>query len=325
MPNREPALKYAIIGSGALGGLYGGMLAKRGSEVHFLIHSGIDLIRSQGMIVESILGDFRLEGQALNLHSTIDTIPACDVTIVALKTTQNHLLRNLLPVPTRDGGLVLCLQNGLHSEADSADVVGADRVLGGCCFLCCNKVGPGHLRHLDYGKIVMGEFTPSDQPACGITTRLAMIAEDMRAAGIDAVPTGDLAMARWRKLMWNIPFNGLSVVLNASTQELINDADSAALAESIMEEVYDAAANCGRILPHDAIQFTLDHTRQMVPYDSSMRLDFLAGRPMELPAIFEAPLRAANAAGATMPRVEMLYRELSFLQQLRERQPANPV
>lgn len=320
MPNRKPALKYAIIGSGALGGLYGGMLANRGSEVHFLIHSGIDLIRSQGLKVESILGDFHLDGQSLNLHSTINTIPACDVTIVALKTTQNHLLTNLLPVPTRDGGLVLCLQNGLHSEADSAGVVGVDRVLGGCCFLCCNKVAPGHLRHLDYGKIVMGEFTSTDQPACGITARLEVIAEDMRAAGIDVVPTGDLAMARWRKLMWNIPFNGLSVVLDASTQELINDSHAAALAESIMEEVRDAGAACGRELPHDAIQFTLDHTRQMVPYDSSMRLDFLAGRPMELPAIFEAPLRAASRSGATMPRVEMLYRELSFLQQRRKRQ-----
>jgi 2-dehydropantoate 2-reductase len=322
MPNRQPALKYAIIGSGALGGLYGGMLAKRGSEVHFLIHSGIDLIRSQGLKVESILGDFHLDGQSLNLHSTINTIPACDVTIVALKTTQNHLLSDLLPVPTRDGGLVLCLQNGLHSEADSAEVVGMDRVLGGCCFLCCNKVAPGHLRHLDYGKIVMGEFTPGDQPACGLTARLQEIAEDMSAAGIDVVTTGDLAMARWRKLMWNIPFNGLSVVLGASTQELINDSHAAALAESIMEEVRDAAAACGRKLPHDAIQFTLDHTRQMVPYDSSMRLDFLAGRPMELPAIFEAPLRAASRSGATMPRVEMLYRELSFLQQHRKKQPS---
>jgi len=317
MPKPQPSLKYAIIGSGALGCLYGGMLAKHGSEVHFLIHSGIDVIRSEGLKVESILGDFHLDGQSLNLHRSVNSIPPCDVTIVGLKTTQNHLLCSLLPSPTRDGGVVLCLQNGLHSEADSAEVVGLHRVLGGCCFLCCNKVAPGHIRHLDYGKIVMGEFTPADQPACGVTDRLQAIADDMRAAGIDAVPTGDLAMARWRKLMWNIPFNGLSVVLNASTQELINDSHAATLAESIMVEVRDAAVACGRNLPPDAIQFTLDHTRQMVPYDSSMRLDYLAGRPMELPAIFQAPLRVASAAGAAMPRVEMLFRELNFLQQRR--------
>jgi 2-dehydropantoate 2-reductase len=114
--------------------------------------------------------------------------------------------------------------------------------------------------------------------------------------------------------MWNIPFNGLSVALNATTKELIENVASCAIAEAIMQEVYDAAAAFGRLLPPDAIELTLEHTRQMVPYDSSMRLDYLAGRQMELPAIFEAPLAAGKRSGAIMPRVEMLHRQLVFLQ-----------
>jgi len=310
----KPTLSYAIIGAGALGGLYGGMLARRGADVHFLIHSGIDIVRRDGWDVQSKWGDFHLPGDSLNLHAAAESLPPCDVTIVGIKTTQNQLLPELLTPPTRDGGLVLCLQNGLHSEADSAAVVGGDRVLGGCCFLCSNKVGPGRIRHLDYGRIVMGDFTPANRPPIGVTPRLKRVADDLRAAGIDVVATGDLWQARWRKLMWNIPFNGLSVALNASTEELIHDPAAAGLAESIMREVHAASAACGRTLPTDAIRETLDHTREMVPYDSSMRLDYLAGRPMELAAIFAAPLAAAAAAGAAMPRVEMLYQELSFLQ-----------
>jgi len=311
----KPTLSYAIIGAGALGGLYGGMLARRGADVHFLIHSGIDIIRRDGWDVQSKWGDFHLPGEALNLHAAAESLPPCDVTIVGIKTTQNHLLPELLTPPTRDGGLVLCLQNGLHSEADSAAVVGGDRVLGGCCFLCSNKVGPGRIRHLDYGRIVMGEFTSANRPPAGVTRRLKRVADDLLAAGIDVVATGDLWQARWRKLMWNIPFNGLSVALDASTEELIHDPAASGLAESIMREVHQAAAACGRTLPADAIRETLDHTREMVPYDSSMRLDYLAGRPMELAAIFAAPLAAAAAAGAAMPRVEMLHQELAFLQQ----------
>jgi len=307
---------YAIIGAGALGGLYGGMLANRGAEVHFLIHSGIEQVRRDGWRVESVLGDFQIPGEQLHLHADPSTMPPCDVTIVAIKTTQNHLLPELLAGPTRGDGVVLCLQNGLHSEADSAAVVGHDRVLGGCCFLCSNKVGPGQIRHLDYGRIVMGEFTPADAPPAGITPRLQQITDHLRGCGIDAHATGDLWMARWRKLLWNIPFNGLSVVLGASTKELIEDPAAEAMAAALMVEVHQAAEACGRRLPDDAIAATLQHTRQMVPYDSSMRLDYLAEREMELSAIFAAPLAAAAARSLNLPRVEMLHRQLEFLQRL---------
>jgi 2-dehydropantoate 2-reductase len=318
-PRNKPHLRYAIVGSGALGGLYGGMLANHGAEVHFLINSGIEQIRRDGWKVESVLGDFHIPGNRLNLHTDPASIPPCDVTIVGIKTTQNHLLPKLLSGATSGDGVVLCLQNGLHSEMDSVAVVGPDRVLGGCCFLCCNKLAPGHIRHIDYGRIVMGEFTDSSLPPAGVTPRLQEITDDLRSAGIDANATGDLWMARWRKLMWNIPFNGLSVALNASTKDLIENEYSYAIAEAIMREVKDAAAAFGRQLPPDSIEATLDHTRHMAPYDSSMRLDFLAGRPMELSAIFEAPLAAGKRAGAVMSRVEMLHRQLAFLQSKADR------
>jgi 2-dehydropantoate 2-reductase len=311
--NSVKPLRYCIVGAGALGGLYGGMLANAGKEVHFLLHSDYDHVRREGLRVDSIRGDFHLSGEAMHVHREAATIPACDVTIVALKTTRNHLLPQLLPSPTREGGVVLCLQNGLHSEADSVRVVGPERVLGGCCFLCSNKVGPGHIKHIDYGKIVMGEFTPASQSAAGVSDRLARIAADMHSANIDAHATGDLWAARWRKLMWNIPFNGLSVVLNASTRDLIDTPATEALARCIMQEVHAAAKACGRPLPDEAIEATLDHTRDMVPYDSSMRLDFLAGRQMELDAIYAAPIQAARNAGMSMPTVEALHQQLQFL------------
>lgn len=306
--------RYAIIGSGALGGLYGALLARSGFEVHFLLHSDYDQVRQHGMRIESVLGNFELP--EVHAHRSADTMPPCDVTIVALKTTRNDLLAELLPSPTRGGGVVLVLQNGLDIEADSAAVVGADRTLGGCCFLCSNKVGPGHIRHLDYGRIVFGEYVQR-----AITPRAERIASEMVSAGIDAHATDDLPMTRWRKLMWNIPFNGLSVVLDASTRELIDQADASELAGSIIREVHTAAASCGAAIDEAAIEKTLEHTRNMVPYDSSMRVDFLQQRPMEVEAIFGNPLRAAQRHGASMPRVEMLYRQLRFLD-ARNRQSA---
>lgn len=303
--------RFAVIGSGALGGLYGGMLANCGAEVHFLMRSDAEHVRENGLRVESILGDFFLPH--VNVYTSAAQMPSCDITILALKTTQNHLLGELLPPIVGESGLVLVLQNGLCPEADSAGIVGAERVIGGVCFLCSNKVGPGHIRHLDYGRIVLGHHRPADQPPAGVTAELSALVADLRAGGIDALPSEDQWLARWKKLMWNIPFNGLSVVLDAKSDRLINHPESAKLAESLMREIHASAAACGREVPESAIEEMLDHTRRMVPYDSSMRLDYLAGRPLEVEAIFGAPVRAAEAAGYVPRQVKMLYQQLKFL------------
>jgi 2-dehydropantoate 2-reductase len=300
--------RYAIIGSGALGGLYGGMLAQSGFDVHFLLHSDYEHVSKHGLRVESPLGDFQLPH--VNAHASPESMPACDVTIVGLKTTRNDLLAELLPATARDGGAVLVLQNGLDVEADSAKVVGIDRVLGGCCFLCSNKVGPGHIRHLDYGRIVFGEYASDTRQ---VTPRVQRICDELVSAGIDAQTTDNLLLTRWRKLLWNIPFNGLSVSLDASTKDLVDDPDSLALVDAIIREVHAAAAACGVTIPEEMIEKTIEVTRSMVPYDSSMRLDYLNRRPMEVEAIFGNPLRVAKASGYEMPRVEMLYQQLRFL------------
>ena len=299
---------YAIIGTGALGGLYGGMLAKAGHDVHFLLRSDFEHVKQHGLKVDSVWGDFHLP--QVHCHNDPKTLPACDVTIVALKTTNNAVLADILPHSTRGGGLVLVLQNGLDVELDSTNIVGADRVLGGCCFLCSNKVGPGHIHHMDFGRIVFGEYQSDETTQ---SDRAESICSDMVAAGIDCQTTDDLAMIRWRKLMWNIPFNGLSVILNASTKEIVDNPHSEALANVIIREVHTAAGICGAVVSSKMVERTMSNTKKMVPYDSSMRLDFLNGRSIEVESIFGNPLRVAKQHGAEMPNVQMLYQQLKFM------------
>ena len=307
------AQSYAIIGTGALGGLYGGMLARRGFDVHFLANSDVAHLEQSGLKVESHLGDFHLD--EVKVYSDPASLPACDVTIVALKSTKNDLLRHVLPVTTRDGGNVLVLQNGLDPEKDSVQVVGKDRVLGGCCFLCSNKVGPGHIRHLDYGAIVFGEYRSDwyGKRPPGRTERAERIEADLRLAGIDATATDDLLLTRWKRLMWNIPFNGLSVALDASTKEIVECESSLQLAETIIREVHHSAVTLGVPVPAEWIGKQIEATKKMMPYDASMRLDFRHGRPMELQAIFANPIQAAKSVGLEMPSVSFLLQQLRFL------------
>jgi 2-dehydropantoate 2-reductase len=300
---------YAVLGTGALGGLYGGLLAKAGADVHFLVRSDFETVRELGLQVESPLGDFHLK--PVQCYARVEELPQVDVAIVAWKTTANEALESALQQVCRSDSLVLVLQNGWDVEREAAQIVGPDRVLGGCCFLCCNKVGPGIIKHLDYGRISFGEYGPSFRGK--ISDRMQRLEQEFRAANIDMRGAEDLRGVRWSKLAWNIPFNGLSVVLSADTSQIMNDPDAAELASQLMQEVRLSAAACGTDIQPSFIQKMLNDTRKMVPYDSSMRLDYRFKRPMEVEAIFGNPLRAAINAGYLPSQIQMLYQQLSYL------------
>ncbi|HVM62165.1 MAG TPA: putative 2-dehydropantoate 2-reductase [Verrucomicrobiae bacterium] len=297
---------YAIIGTGALGGFYGARLQHAGCDVHFLLHSDYEHVRQQGLICESKDGDFTLP--RVNAYRDARDMPKCAVVCLCLKTTQNHLLPQLLPPVVKDDGAVLVMQNGLGIEEQVADIVGAKRVMGGLCFLCSNKIGPGHIRHLDYGHVGLGEFATR-----AITDRLRAVAEDLNRAGIATELHDDLRVARWQKLVWNIPYNGLSVVLNATTDELMKNPHTRRLVERLMWEVVVDAHACGVTLPEGIVTKMLSYTDNMIPYRTSMKIDYDEHHPMEVEAIFGNPLRAAQQAGVRSPLLDELFCQLKFL------------
>jgi 2-dehydropantoate 2-reductase len=303
---------YAILGTGALGGFYGARLQHSGRDVHFLLHSDYEHVREHGLICESKDGDFTLP--RVNAYRDVRDMPRCDVVCVCLKTTQNHLLPELLPPVVKNDGIALVMQNGLGNEDGVAEIVGLQRVMGGLCFICSNKVGPGHIRHLDYGLVALGEF-----PQRGVSDRMRAIAGDFEHAGISIQLAEDLAIVRWQKLVWNIPYNGLSVILDANTDALMGDPHTRQLIEKIMCEVVLDARACGVAVGDNIVTKMLSDTEKMKPYRTSMKIDFDERRPMEVEAIFGNPLRAAQNAGSTSPLLETLYAQLKFLDAANQR------
>lgn len=304
---------YNVIGAGALGGYYGARLAHGGAEVRFLLHRDYDVVAERGLRVESKDGDFSL-AKPLIFNKASD-LPPADVSMVAMKSTSNHLLHQLLPASVGDSGAVLVMQNGLGVEADAAAVVPGHRVLGGLAFLCSNKVGPGHIRHLDYGAVRLGEHK-NDDSAAGQTELLGHVAADFETAGLGASVVDDLTLARWMKLVWNIPFNGLCVIYDGNTDHVMNDPAASARAEAIMWEVLAVSAALGRQIPDSFVPTMLESTRSMASYAPSMKLDADERRPLELEAIYERPLAVAAGQGVVCPEIERIYN------QLKERQAA---
>lgn len=305
----EP-LSYAIIGTGAIGGYYGGCLNRIGLPVHFLLHNDYEIVKEKGLKIKSVTqGEFILN--PIFAYNDVKQMPACDVIIVALKTTHNHLLKTLLPPLLKENSLVILLQNGIAIEEEIAQIIGYQRVVGGLCFVCCNKIAPGYIHHLDYGEVTLGHYAPHYQITV-ISEQLQAIQKDFSNAGITVNLTEDLLWVRWKKLIWNIPYNSLSVILNATTKEMMNHPDIYALIKNIMKEVQLIAKSCNRVLPDEVISHNLDYTQKMTPYKTSMKLDFENHRPLEVEAIVGNSLKIAQEKGVNTPYITMLYQQLKY-------------
>ncbi|MCO7633866.1 putative 2-dehydropantoate 2-reductase [Pseudomonas guariconensis] len=302
--------RIGIIGSGAIGGFYGVMLARAGFDVHFLLRSEYAAVRDQGLVVESAVhGQVRMKVQA---YAAAADLPPCDWLLVGAKATSNAELAPLIVQAAAPGAKVVLLQNGLGVEAQLRPDLRSDmHLLGGLCFICVNRQAPGVIRHQALGAVNLGYHSgPAEDAGAAIVAEGAAL---FQAAGIDSQAMDDLDLARWQKLVWNVPYNGLSVLLQASTTPLMSDPHSRELIQALMAEVVQGAQACGHVLAQGYAEHLLRITEQMPDYWPSMYHDHALGRALELQAIYAEPLARARAAGCQLPRMEMLYQALTFL------------
>lgn len=292
--------RIAILGAGAIGLYYGARLALAGRDVSFLARSDLTAIRERGITLKVEGREDVLKPAAV--FARAEDIGPVDLVILTLKATANAELAHLLPPLLGPATWVLTLQNGLGSEDTVARWVDRDRILGGLCYIACMRLAPAEVTCLHAGSIALGE---ADGPARERTRELAASFE---SAGVACRVVDDLVAARWRKLIWNVPFNGLSIAAGAVTTDVLC-ADPALRSEvqALMREVQAAARQLGIDIPDDVLRKQYDVTPPMGPYRPSSLVDFLAGRPLEIEAIWGEPLRRAQAAGAAMPRLALLY------------------
>ncbi len=305
--------RWAVVGVGGVGGLYAARLHAAGCEVHLVARSDAEALRADGLHLTSPLGDVHAR---LPVHTDPATVPEVDVVALATKTTAPAARPVAAAIAARHpGAALLVLQNGLGVEAAvgaASTDPGATPVLGGMAFVCSQRVGPGRIEHLDFGPVTVGEHRP-DGSAAGLTPTVAGVVADLDAAGVGGVAAPDLVLGRWRKLVWNVPFNGLAVVLRRRTDEMLADPAVRRRVRALMDEVRAGAATQGREIPAAFVDEMITTTEAMTPYAPSMRLDFDAGRPLETEAIHAAPLAVARAAGVDLPETAALLEELRRL------------
>lgn len=318
-------MKIAVVGPGAVGSYYGAILCRDGQDVHFLLRSDYDVVRSNGVFIRSPAGDFKAHPHCARKP---EEIGLCDLVLIALKTTANDQFPNLLPPLVGPGTSVLTLQNGLGNEELLARLVRIEQIIAGLCFVCLNRVEPGVIEHLAHGLVVLGEFR---RPPEARTHDLAAM---FRHAGVPCRVADNLERAHWEKLVWNIPFNGLGVagvagfetLLNPEvpvvrrqavlpTSKLLNDPRWENLVRELMIEVIAIGRVMGFDIPDSLAEKQIERTRTMGAYRASTLIDFERGQPLELDSLFVEPLRQAQRAGVATPRLARLCAVLRQLQE----------
>jgi 2-dehydropantoate 2-reductase len=317
-------MKIAVVGAGALGSFYGARLCRVGHEVHFLLRSDYEAVRRDGVWIESADDSFHIHPHAARAPQEIG--PA-DLVLIGLKTTANHVLPQLLPPLTGPHTAILTLQNGLGNEAAVAAVAGAEKTMGGVCFVCLNRTAPGKIKHIAHGAVVLGEYGRAPQE------RTHHISQAIAGSGVNCRVAENLEQAHWEKLVWNIPFNGLGVASAAgldavlqgrippgtklqgclTTDLLLSDPGWEKLVRELMMETIAAARAQGLPVPESAADHQINRTRNMGTYKASTLIDFERGQELELEGLFLEPLRRARKAGVPCPRLEALCGVLAQL------------
>jgi 2-dehydropantoate 2-reductase len=296
-------MKIAIVGTGALGGWYAGLLAETGHEVHCLARSDHETITRDGLTLRN-KGAQRIVRVA-SAAPEASAIGPCDLVVVTLKSTSNNALPRLVGPLLGPATLVVTLQNGMGNVEALAKLLPSERIVAGLCFVCINRVAPAIIDTSLAGYVRMAAAAGPINPA------VERCVEVFASAGVDCQAETSLEAVLWKKLCWNIPFNGLSIVGGGITTDLIL-ADPALneRAYLLMKEVQAAALARGHGFEDAHVKRQFVVTVGMGPYRPSSLIDFLEGRDVEVEGIWGEPLRRGLAAGVPMPETQRLIDDI---------------
>jgi 2-dehydropantoate 2-reductase len=298
-------MRFAILGSGAVGGYFGAKLAKSGQQVTFIARGAhLDAIRSKGLQIKSAkLGDFVVTSPA---ESDTSKVGPVDVVIVAVKAYDNTTALPMLSPMVDDSTVVLTLQNGVDSVDQMADIVGVDNVLGGTTYVATALEGPGLIVQTGvHRSIFFGEvYGTRDQ----VSPRVRNIAAVMAAADIQVTPVADARVPIWDKFVYLAAFSGFTGASRLAIGHIWKYPHVQEMFYACCREVAAIAKAEGVTISPDRFDTLKEYMTNIPPTTrSSLLIDLEQGKRIEVEALQGAAVRRANKHGVPVPILSTLY------------------
>jgi 2-dehydropantoate 2-reductase len=292
-------MKIAVVGAGAMGSVYAGLLGDSGNEVWAVDvrTEHVDAIRARGLVVEGASGT-----RTVDVNATSDPfeVGPCELVVIATKAMDvEGAAASAQPLLGPDT-VVLPIQNGLGSADRVAAVLGEQRVaIGVAGGFGASLVAPGHVHHNGWELVRLGERRG---PA---TERIRRVAQIWEAAGFRVQVYDDVGPLVWEKLVCNVCFSGTCAILERTIGEVLDDADAWSVASRCAREAYDVARARGIALSFDdPVAYARAYGEAIRGARPSMLLDLLAGRPCEVDVINGAVPPAGREVGVAAPANE---------------------
>jgi len=297
-------MKFAIVGSGAVGGYYGAKLARAGHDVTFVARGAhLAAIRARGLAIQSPLGDFVVHARA---EDDPAKVPPVDVAIFAVKAYSNRDALPILNAVVRDRAVALTLQNGVESVDEVAASVGAQRVLGGSTYVATALSAPGLIEQTGtHRRVVFGEVSGDSSR---VSDRVQQIGAAFSGADIVCEPVADARVPIWEKFCYLAPFAAFTGAARVPIGPLWADAAGRGLMTAGFREVEAVARAGGVALPRDVVDRILTYVDSIPPPTrSSLLIDLQQGKPIEVEALVGAVVRRGAKAGVATPIMAALY------------------
>lgn len=298
-------MKILIMGTGGVGGYYGGLLAQQGNDVTFVARGAhLDALRREGLKVKSVHGDFIV----FPANATDDpaNVGPVDLIIFCVKTYNSDEAAVAIRLAVGPQTVVMSLQNGIDAAERIGEVIGLEHVVGGATWLSSAVEAPGVIKQISqFRRIVLGELDGSQ------SARIQSIYEVLRNTGISVEISENIQKVLWTKFVFISAASGLGSLTRLPMGDYRFLPETRGLLSSIMQEVEALAQAQDINLDPDVVQKSLEFTDKAAPHiKPSMQLDVETGHRTELESMIGVIGRKGRKLGVPTPSADFVYASL---------------
>jgi 2-dehydropantoate 2-reductase len=292
------------MGTGGLGGYYGGIIAKAGFDVNFIARGeNLKAMRQSGLKVVSVQGEFLVQVKATSEPSQVGPV---DLVLFCVKSYDTEVAAHSALPLVAEGGSVLTIQNGIDNQEKIRAIVGDVNVLPGAAFIASEVASPGVIRQSAGPRnIVFGEVSGKR------TERAEQILEILSSAGITCELSDNIRKVLWEKFIWICGMAGANCLTRLPMGEIVRSPETREMFRVIMGEVTKVAQTIGIPIQDNYVNQQMDFADRLEKKaTSSMFRDLLAGKKLELQALHGTVVRLGNEYGVPTPANKMVYATL---------------
>lgn len=294
--------KILIFGTGAVGGYYGGVLAKNGYDVTFIARGeNYKVLKEKGLTL--VCGEEQ-STFPVKVYETGKGLGIFDYIFICTKSYHTESSCEFIKENVGEDTAIGSFQNGVENEDIILKHFGSKKTIGALVFVASKLREPGVVYQFGYNGGFVGELDKSK------TERIKYISDIFQKCGVDIKVSDDIQADMWNKLVWNASFNSISVISGRTVDEILNNTDTLELLRNVMEEVKAVALAHDISIRPDTVDYNIDRSYYYKGFKTSMLQDFEKGRQIELDGIVGIVLKKAKEKNLSVPNIEKIYRDI---------------